>query len=223
MRWIRDFQLFLFDFDGLLVNTEPLHYQAYVNMLGARGYTLDWSFEQFCRVAHLNATALKEEIYATFPDLDPNWNQLYQEKKKAYYELIGSGKIQLMPGVERLLNELEKAQIARCVVTNSLLEQIVAIRAQLKPLQSIPHWITREDYEKPKPHPECYLKAIQLYGKAGGRSIGFEDSLRGLEALMGTPAFAVLVCPVPHPLVKERTANVLHVPSFEHLFQHFQN
>ena len=58
--------------------------------------------------------------------------------------------------------ELEKAKIQRCVATNSFREQIDAIRAQLKPLQSIPHWITREDYEKQKPHPEAYLRAIQL-------------------------------------------------------------
>lgn len=222
MRWIHNFQLFLFDFDGLLVNTEPLHYQAYVNMLAARGYQLDWSFERFCQVAHLNATALKEEIYATFPDLDPNWQQLYEEKKEAYYGLIGAGKIRLMPGVETLLKELEKANIERCVVTHSLLEQIVAIRAQLKPLQTIPHWITREDYERPKPDPECYLKAIELYGKKGGRSIGFEDSLRGLQALMGTPAFPVWVCPPHHPLLEIGAEKALHVPSFEHLFKHFE-
>ena len=32
MRWISEYQLFLFDLDGLLVNTEELHYQAYKNM-----------------------------------------------------------------------------------------------------------------------------------------------------------------------------------------------
>jgi HAD superfamily hydrolase (TIGR01509 family) len=202
MQWIHRFQLFLFDFDGLLVNTEHLHYQAYVNMLAQRGKTLDWSFSRFCELAHLNATALKEAIYAEIPDLDPNWSALYQAKKEIYFELIGSGKVELMPGVEPLLRALEKANIRRCVVTNSLREQIVLIRSQNPVLQTIEHWITREDYNRPKPDPESYLKAIQLYGKTGDRIIGFEDSIRGLTALKGTPALPVLICPAHHPLLE---------------------
>src|SRR5690349_7373282 len=102
MKWIHDFQLFLFDFDGLLVNTEHLHYQAYVNMLANRGLTLGWSFAQFCEVAHINSSAIREAIYAQFPDLEPNWNLLYEEKKEAYLQLLTAGKVELMPGVERL-------------------------------------------------------------------------------------------------------------------------
>ena len=47
MQWIHDFQLFLFDFDGLLVDTEHLHYQAYVNMLSKHGYKLELNFGNF--------------------------------------------------------------------------------------------------------------------------------------------------------------------------------
>ncbi len=219
MQWIRDFQLYLFDFDGLLVNTEHLHYQAYINMLRQRGYDADWSFQSFCEAAHLNATALKEKIYAQFPGLDPNWSQLYEEKKRCYYELICSGKVELMPGVEKLLRELEKYNIRRCVATNSLREQIELIRSQLKPLQSIPHWITREDYAKPKPAPDAYLRAIELHGKSGDRIIGFEDSIRGLRALQGTPALPILVCPSHHPLLELSAVETIHYQSFEEMLK----
>lgn len=201
MQWIHRFQLFLFDFDGLLVNTEHIHYQAYINMLTQRGCPVDWDFAKFCTLAHLNADALKQQIYAEFPSLDPNWKDLYAEKKKIYYELICSGKVELMPGVDSLLRALEKAKIRRCVVTNSLLEQIQLIRSQHAVLQTIPHWITREDYALPKPNPEGYLRAIELYGKKGDRIIGFEDSIRGLQALEKTPATAVLICSPHHPLL----------------------
>ncbi|MEN9654651.1 MAG: hypothetical protein RL235_763, partial [Chlamydiota bacterium] len=53
-----------------------------------------------------------------------------------------------------------------------------------------------------------------LYGKAGDRIIGFEDSLRGLEALLQTPAFAVLVCAAHHPLLEiALKKSALHVES----------
>jgi HAD superfamily hydrolase (TIGR01509 family) len=218
MKWIRGFQLFLFDFDGLLVNTEHIHYQAYVNMLAQRGVKMDWSFARFCELAHYNADALREQIYVEFPDIEPNWDKLYAEKKRIYYELIGSGKVELMPGVEKLLRALEKEKIRRCVVTHSLLEQIQLLRSQHAVLQTIPHWITREDYARPKPDPACYLQAIRMYGRAGDKIIGFEDSVRGLQALRQTPALPVLICSSLHPLLGIAVeGNVLHFESFEEI------
>jgi HAD superfamily hydrolase (TIGR01509 family) len=215
MDWIQHFQLFLFDFDGLLVNTEHLQHQAYVNMLEKRGHHLDWSLPQYCSVAHLNATALREALYVKFPDLDPNWQMLYEEKKQMYQELLGSGKVELMPGVLRLLEKLAKVGIQRCVATHSRFEQIQAIRAQLPILQTIPHWITREDYGEPKPHPECYLRAIQLWGKPGDRIVGFEDSIRGLHALQKTPALPILVCPSHNPVLEVVAEGAIHFETFE--------
>lgn len=202
MQWIHQFQLFLFDFDGLLVNTEAIHYQAYVDMLRSEGIETDWSFSKFCELAHLNASALKEALYAHYPQLDPDWNRLYGKKKQMYYELIGAGRVGLMPGVEALLRALDQAKIQRCVVTNSFRDQIDLIRSQIAALQTIPHWITRENYDKPKPAPDGYLRAIELYGKKGDRIIGFEDSVRGLESLRQTPALPVLICPAHHPLLE---------------------
>ena len=217
MDWIHDFQLFLFDFDGLLVNTEHIHFQAYINMLARRGFTLDWSFSRYCEAAHLHADAIREGIYAQFPDLPPDWKMLYSEKKAAYQELLMSAKVELMKGVEPLLEALAKHDIRRCVVTHSPLDQIKLIRKHHAILETLPHWITREDYEKPKPSGECYLKAIQLYGKKGDRIIGFEDSIRGLKALLQTPAQAVLICPSHHPLLELSSEGALHFESFEEI------
>ncbi|HEY4255329.1 MAG TPA: HAD family phosphatase [Chlamydiales bacterium] len=215
MKWTQDFQLFLFDFDGLLVDTESMHHQAYVLMLEAEGFKLDWSHAKFCSVAHLNATALKEALYAEFPKLDPDWKRLYATKKRLYEELIATGKIGLMPGVEKLLIHLAKQDVRRCVVTNSFYPQIEAIRNHIPALQTIPHWITREHYEKAKPDPEGYLLAIQRHGKPRDRIVGFEDSIRGLQALMGTTALPVLVCASHHPLMELAGTAVIHYESFE--------
>lgn len=215
MKWIEDFQLFLFDFDGLLVNTEHLHYQAYVNVLAKRGYPLKLTFANFFQLAHFNSTAWREALYAEIPEL-PSWEILYQEKKGAYLELLLSGKVELMPGVEKLLKALDVAKIRRCVVTHSILDHIQLIRSRLPILETVPKWITREDYEKPKPDPECYLKAIELYGQKGDRIIGFEDSIRGLKALQQTPALPVLICPSHHPLLEiAMEGGAIHFESLE--------
>ncbi|MCC5831683.1 MAG: HAD family phosphatase [Chlamydiales bacterium] len=225
VHWIHDYQLFLFDFDGILVNTEELHYLAYKKMCANRGFSLKWDMRTYIRHAMYSASGLKEGIYQEFPDLkryEPCWEILYREKKQAYAELLVRRGASLMPGVERLLKELERSGIKRCVVTHSSAEQIKLIRARQPVLNSIPHWITREDYSEPKPSPECYQRAIEKLAEEGERVIGFEDSPRGLKALLGTDAKAVLVTDLfseqeLKKLAQELDKKFEHVSSFDDL------
>lgn len=220
LSWIKNYQLFLFDFDGLLVNTEDLHFAAYVQMCKQRGFDLDWSLHEFFSAAHFDATGLRDGIYAKFPELyaqEPKWEVLYAEKKKAYMQLLQSGKLSLMPGVAPLLKALEDAEIKRCVVTNSTAEQAECIRGLLPELNSIPHWITREVYTHAKPHPECYQKAVAKLAKAGDVAIGFEDSFRGYQALTGAGVKGVLIAPRNHPQTPSLPKGIVHFESFEEI------
>lgn len=198
MQWIFNYQLFLFDFDGLLVDTERLHYQAYIEMCARRGFHLNWNFHRYSQAAHHQPNDMRDQIYAEFPGLqiqEPHWHVLYEEKKQIFLDLIANGQVPLMPGVADLLLALQAASINRCVVTHSALPLIHCIRQQNPLLDTIPHWITREDYTHPKPHPECYQTAIAKLAKPQDRIIGFEDSPRGLHALLETRAKSVLICP----------------------------
>lgn len=221
MQWINNYQLFLFDFDGLLVNTEHLHFQAYANMLKKRGVSLEWDFPTYLYNAHLESTGLRDSICAEYPKLlevEPRWEVLYEEKKREYFDLLSSGKIEIMQGAEALLKALDKADIQTVVVTNSLKEQTDSIRANLPILNTIKHWVTREQYNSPKPDPECYLRAIELYGKKGDKIIGFEDSIKGLKSLLKTPAKPVLVCPKHHPQLEMiLDSSVVHYESLDQI------
>lgn len=227
MHWIHHYQLFLFDFDGILVNTEELHYKAYLKMCADRGFTLKWDEPTYIRHAMYSSTGLKEGIYREFPDLqryEPCWDILYREKKRAYCELLQQEGVNLMPGVEKLLLELEKANIKRCVVTHSPSDQIALIRKQNPILDTIPEWITREHYSQPKPSPECYQKAIAHFKDEGDRIIGFEDSPRGLKALLGTEAEGILISQYfDQSEIRELSNDVgrefSHIPSFPELFK----
>ncbi len=218
MEWIHNYQLYLFDLDGLLVNTEEMHFLAYRTMLKNRGFTLPWDFPRYCQTAHYHSDMISSELYALFPDLhvqEPDWNVLYAEKKNAMLTFVAEGNVQLMPGVKELLIALKEHGKRCCVVTHSPSDLVADIRRQQPILDNIPLWITRHDYKEPKPSPECYLKAIELYAGPDDAVVGFEDSPRGLRALMGTRATSVLVCQVGYPEIDAFVAaGARHLHSF---------
>ena len=188
-RWINDYQLFLFDFDGLLVNTEEIQYLAYKRMCSKRGFEFPFNFQEYCHLAHYESDAFRERLFHHLPELkvqEPIWDILYKEKKANVIDLLNEGAVQLMPGVEDFLNALYNANINSAVVTNSPDESVNILKAQHSILNTFKHWITRKYYTHPKPHPESYLVAIELLSKPGDQIIGFEDSPRGLRALMET-------------------------------------
>jgi HAD superfamily hydrolase (TIGR01509 family) len=196
MNWIQNFQLFLFDLDGLLVNTEELHYEAYVTMLKRRGYTLEWDFPTYFQIAQQDSKAPEIHIYKEFPQLqkeEPNWSILYAEKKQIVTDLLREKGAPLLPGVHELLTKLAALNKKRCVVTHSPKELVTLLQKHHPILKTITHWITREDYSKPKPDPEGYMKAISQFEAPGDKIIGFEDSVRGMKALMQTKAVAVYI------------------------------
>jgi HAD superfamily hydrolase (TIGR01509 family) len=206
MNWIRDYQLFLFDFDGLLVDTEQLHFASYREMCFRHRCEMNWDFQRFCREAHSKAMGIWDALAREFPRIfedEPCKEVLYEEKKSIYVELLKRARLELMEGAESLLTALADRGIKRAVVTNSPREHIEMIKKSLPLLQSIPVWITREDYSQPKPSPEGYLKAIERLAEAGDKMIGFEDTLKGLKALLAAGVESVLVCPTQSEHVQE--------------------
>jgi len=198
-QYIKEHDLFLFDFDGTLADTEALHHQAYKIMCRNHGFNLDWDFEKYISYSLSGATAVRDNIYNNFPELytrEPNWSVLYNKKKTIFLRLLEEEQTPLLPGVSKLIYFLRDAGklSSTCVVTNSPKEVTDLVRRINPILNLIPNWITREMYDKAKPAPDAYAKAIEIVGKEGKRKvIGFEDSIRGIKAIRSAGALPVLI------------------------------
>lgn len=196
MDWVDSYQVFLFDFDGLLVDTERLHHAAYLEMARRAGAPVTWDFARFCREAHGKAMGFFDGWEKEYPGIlqrGASKEELYEEKKRIYVGMLGSSALRLMEGAEPLLKALEQKDKPRAVVTNSPRDQIETIKNAIPVLRSIPLWLTREDYVAPKPSPEGYLKAIGMLAKPGDKIVGFEDTLKGLQSLLAAGAEGMLI------------------------------
>ena len=190
-------------------------------MLKNLGVSFPWSFTEFAAVAHKSSEGLRKMITAHAPTLveKQSWETLYDQKKSEYGKLLEAGSLDLMPGAQTILETVQMAKIPHAVVTNSTRKQTEMIREKIPALNNIPYWITREDYDNPKPSPDAYIKAIEVLGKSD-KMLGFEDALRGINALKGAAITPVLICSPDHPQMTELSKDSMrYYPSLTSLYQ----
>ena len=217
--WISRFDVILFDFDGLLVDTENVHFQAYKEALRRRGCALNWSFDTYIEIMHVSEPSFRREIYAEFPvlqEIEPRWEVIKKEKREIYAELLKSSPLAFMPGAEPLLKFLIDRHFPHAIVTNSSRKEMETIAAKLPFLKSVPLWVTRDDYLKPKPAPDPYLLAVEKMQLQNKRVVVFEDTLKGIEAAETADLSSILICGISHPQLREKPENL---PHFENLIQ----
>jgi beta-phosphoglucomutase-like phosphatase (HAD superfamily) len=154
---------FLIDLDGTLLDTDYLHYQAWAKVLKL-------SPEYIEKVVTTHGI---NYILEDFPD--PSY--LRRQKIK---EMLQFEEIELMKNADTFINFIIDNNIDHAVVTNTDRKVVEHFKQKVPILNKLKKWIVREDYEKPKPDPECYRLAL---GDRDDIVFGFENSKEGLEAL----------------------------------------
>ena len=194
MHFLERYKLFLFDLDGLLVDTEVFHWQAYKQVVESWGGTFDWDYSSYLVVAGKSASSIRERIEEEQPNLfiKRSWKEFYAEKKSTFLQLLAKSEISLMSGVERALAYISTLDVPMVVVTHSPIQVVDAVK-KIPILSSISEWISREDYDLPKPAPDGYLVACKKFDVFPEDAIGFEDAVRGIDSLLAAGCQPVLV------------------------------
>lgn len=195
MKHLSSFALCMLDLDGLLVDTEHYHYEAYCKAAEEYRVDLGKTFAEYSQLALKSSDGLRKALSQLLPQLveDASWKLFYQLKSKKLMELYDSKPVALMKGAQQLLIGLKKRNQPHCVVTNSSRVMVDKLCAKEPLLKAIEHWVTREDYGNAKPSGDCYLLAISRYLPQGCKAVGLEDSLRGVKALIEGGASAAFL------------------------------
>lgn len=189
-----NWQIFLFDFDGTLVDSEPLHHLAYKQTCEEYGFSLGKDFASYCALAHQSADSLKVYLHEQFVLVKKqplDWSSFYLRKKNKVLQLIAETPLSMILGAEIFLQYLLEQKKKIAVVTHSPLAQIELFQEKIPILKKITCWVTRESYQAAKPSPESYFVALQKLGP--GKALGFEDSIKGMQALLYAKLDAVMV------------------------------
>ncbi|WP_348664153.1 HAD family hydrolase [Chlamydia vaughanii] len=191
---LNDYQVFFFDLDGLILDTEPVYYRAFLQACREHSYdNVDLDFDTYYYLAMLGRDAFKEKIIELFPNTEPFFPECYYERERIYQELMRTEVPALLPGVEDFIKFVAAENKVMGVVTNSA--RVVTDRyCRIIPVLGLMQfWVTREDYDLPKPAPDSYRCAYEKFARNGEKVVGFEDSVKGLRALAEIPSTLVVV------------------------------
>ena len=185
----------LFDFDGLLVDTETPSRLAYEELYREHGHELPldkWA----TLVGTIGAPFDPDDHLERLVGRPLDREQMSQRLRAREHELCDLE--DLRPGIDDYLAEAERRGLATAIVSSSTSEWITRHLARLDRLNSWDVIMAADgDTERAKPRPTLYLDALAALGLAPDEAIAFEDSLNGVRAAKGAGLFCVAV---PNPI-----------------------
>lgn len=174
---IDDYDVFIFDFDGTIMDTEKYHYKTYLKVLNDYDSKIHLSNDEYFKLSHELDRSNFENIFKDFTI------NVYEKKAECYYKIImdDKNKLNYIGNIDKFINKLKKKNKKTVIVTNSSITSINIIKKMYPLLNEFDKIYTKEDFTHKKPNPECYFTVADIYKNE--RMIGFEDSHPGIHAL----------------------------------------
>ena len=182
-----EFAAYIFDCDGTLADTMPLHHQAYLDVLRPMGY--DFPEALFYSLGGVPAEGVLEVLNAQFGWAIPVM-ETAARKEARFGELIPRVR-PIVPVVEFMRGVLGKYPVA--VASGGMKSLVLATLQALGIHEHFTTVVTYEDVANPKPAPDTYLEAARRMGVEPARCLVFEDTPLGIRAATAAGMRSVLV------------------------------
>ncbi|HEY60786.1 MAG TPA: HAD-IA family hydrolase [Anaerolineae bacterium] len=186
----------IFDFDGLVVDTEYAKYLSWQEIFNSYGAEISFSFIE-------SILGYEEGPNPVIPYLEKvvgkrvNSKEVLARVKNTLFSRINN--LGLMSGVSDYLETAEKLGLPIVIASNAKREQITPIIDRLNINKYFSCILTRENVQKPKPYPDILFLALEKLGLSNKEVVAFDDSNLGLRAARSVGIFCVAV---PNELTK---------------------
>jgi HAD superfamily hydrolase (TIGR01509 family) len=182
-------QTVIFDMDGVIVDTEPVHHFAYYQHFNElnievsdalyRSFTGNSTRNIFQKLkAHYNLTDEVEHLILRKREL---FNEAFDLKEDLY----------LIDGVEALIKDLHSNGMQLIVASSASKVTIDRVFTRFNLHQYFTHIVSGEDFPKSKPHPAIFQHASSLSKAPKENCIVIEDSANGIQAAVAAGIFCV--------------------------------
>ena len=173
----------IFDLDGVLVNTDEFHYQAWKELADELGIPFDRNINE-----RLRGVSRMESLEVILEQSAKNFTQqekmlLTDKKNERYRALLNDlSADDVLPGVISFINNLNRINIKMAIGSSSKNAPLILEKTSLDSLFDVV--IDGNQISRSKPHPEVFLKAAQQLGEKPEACLVVEDADAGVEAAL---------------------------------------
>ena len=173
----------VFDFDGVLVDSERFHCRTLGEALEERGWRgVEWEEYRDALMGFDDRDAFREALRARGVEASEALvAELVEAKARRFAALAERGEIKALPGAAEW--------VALCASRRPCGLCSGALRSDVAPVlrgmgleKAFAAWVTAEEVSKSKPDPECYLLCAARLGADPRRCVAFEDTLDGVRS-----------------------------------------
>lgn len=172
-------QTVLFDFDGIVVDTEWAIYQAWLRAFEAHDHPLPLELYTRCIGSDFDTWSPKSHL----EDLTGNsfdWHDLDARRQKEIVSELGGS--QAMAGLHEMLDKLDEKQIPAAVVSSSSHNWVDGWLERIELTHRFKTVVCRGDAPRIKPAPDLYLEAAKRLEFDPANCLVIEDSMNGVKS-----------------------------------------
>ena len=180
----------IFDFDGLLADSEPYHYLAYNQIFEKYGHSLNKS--EYWVEWTSKGQGIAGEIKRHNLDLPIDPIKLREQKFEVYSQYCQNGDIKLFPEAIKVARKL-KANLPVAIASGSWKHDIRAILKNSGAEYLFDNILGKESAIKEKPHPDIFINAAKSLHCHASQCMVIEDALKGLIAAKAANMACIII------------------------------
>jgi beta-phosphoglucomutase len=186
---MRELKAVIFDMDGVLVDSEPWHYEIETILFKKLG--LDVSEELHHTYLGTAGDLMYSDLKERF-DIPMSLDELLKWDEGYRIDIFSKmADIKPIPGIPELLKELKYNNIKTAVATSSVPGIVDIILQKCGIVSYFDAVVTTETVGKSKPAPDVYLFAAQRIGVSPSNCVVFEDSFNGIRAARSASMYCI--------------------------------
>ena len=179
----------IFDMDGVVIDTEPIHHSAFFRLFAELGLSITEA--EYATTLGSSTRNVFQQLKQRY-QLPQEVEDLVMRKRELFNETFDEdAHLDLLPGVRRLIEDIEQHGLQLVLASSASKATIERVFGRFGLTPFFAHKISGEDFAQSKPNPAIFQHAAEVSGTPVGECIVIEDSANGVAAAKAAGIYCI--------------------------------